>query len=76
MYCLLELLTVVGCVLVLATILFVVTAAVIIFIEGMRSALASLSRIGAAGHEVLKGNIERLEGDRLRLARFPELKGR
>ena len=76
MYCPFELLTVVGCVLVLATILFVVTAAAIVVIEGMRSALAALSRIGASGHEVLKGNIERLEGDRLRLARFPELKGR
>ena len=39
MYCLFELLTVAGCVLVLATILFVVTAPVIVFIEGMRSIL-------------------------------------
>ena len=33
----------VGCVLVLATILFVVTAPVIVFIEGMRSVLQSSS---------------------------------
>lgn len=45
MYCLLELLTVVGCVLVLTTILFVATGAAIVFIEGMRSALAALSPV-------------------------------
>jgi hypothetical protein len=76
MYYLLEFLTVVGCVVALATILIVVTASAIVVIEGMRSALAMLSRTGASGHELLNGNIERLGGDRLRLARFPELKGR
>ena len=76
MYCLLELLTAVGCVLALATILFVVTAAAIVVIEGMRSALAALSRVSASSHEALNGNIERLEDDRLRLARFLELQRR
>lgn len=60
-----KLLIVAGCVLVLARILSVVNAAVVVIIEGMRSALAMLSRIGASGHELLNGNIESLEGDRL-----------
>ena len=76
MYRLFELLIVAGCVLVLATILFVVTAAVIVIIEGTRPVLARLSRIGVSGHELLNGNIERLEGDRLRLARSLEIQRR
>jgi hypothetical protein len=62
--------------LVLATILFVVTAAVIVVIEGVRSALAALSRNGASTHEFLNGNIGRPEGDRLRMARLLEIQGR
>jgi hypothetical protein len=44
MYCLSELLTVVGAVVVLAMILFVVGAAVIVVDEGIRSALGLLAK--------------------------------
>jgi hypothetical protein len=76
MYCLLEWLTVVGCVLVLATILFVVTAAVIVVIDGVRSALAALSRNAASSYELVNGNIGRLESDRLKMARFLQIQRR